>query len=149
MLIRIVPLAVMTAAALVLGGCVHRPSHSQVDELVSVEWYPLAIHFDNDARKRVHVYLAGNQREWLLGRVEPAARATLAIPEAALTEGPGFVQLVVLEGERLTLQAARNPRAVLSIAQPASSIVLQRWAFAHDQLTSFQVDGTPVDVGRE
>ena len=33
------------------------------------------------ARDYVHVYLVGEKREWLLGRVEPGAIATLRIPD--------------------------------------------------------------------
>jgi hypothetical protein len=42
---------------------------------------PPSIRFDNDAREHVHVYLIGEKREWLLGRVEAGAIAMLRIPE--------------------------------------------------------------------
>jgi hypothetical protein len=109
----------------------------------------LAIRFDNNAGEHVHVYLIGEQREWLLGRVEPGARATLQIPEASLAGSPGFVQLAVLTGKRVTLQAARDARATFTVAQPASAILSQRWTFAQGQLTSLWRRGARVDVGRQ
>src|SRR5688500_8032813 len=66
---------------------------------------PVAIRFDNGARKHVHVYLIGETRQWLLGRVEPGAIATLRIPEESLAENAMFVRLAVIAGEGLTLQA--------------------------------------------
>jgi hypothetical protein len=36
----------------------------------------------------------------------------------------------------VTLQAARHPRAKLTIAQPAAAILSQRWKFAQGELTS-------------
>jgi len=97
---------------------------------------PLTIRFDNLGRERVDVYLIGAKREWILGRVEPGATASLRIPEEALAKGLTHVRLAVLQGERLTFQAARNPRARLTIAQPASAILSQRWSFSQGALTS-------------
>jgi hypothetical protein len=84
----------------------------------------------------VHVYLVGEQREWLLGRIEPGARAVLRIPEASLAGNPAFVRLAVLAGARQTAAAARDPRATFTIPQPAATLLTQRWAFAQGQLTS-------------
>jgi hypothetical protein len=110
---------------------------------------PLTIRFDNGAREHVHVYLVGRHRQWLLGRVEPGARATLRIPKAALAGYLGVVQLAVLTGERLTLQAARHSRATFTVAQPASAILSQRWMFAQGQLTSLPFRGARVGAGRQ
>jgi hypothetical protein len=125
---------------LTLGACLpgqSRPAWDAPASADGMDAHPLAVRFDNDAREHVHVYLVGvgGQRQWLLGRVEPGARATLRIPEAALAERQGFVQLAVLTGERMTPQVARNPRAMLTVAQPASAILSQRWTFAQGQLT--------------
>jgi hypothetical protein len=122
---------------LALAACVHAPSRQVPDRLISTDARPLTIRFDNLGRERVHVYLIGATREWLLGRVEPGAIATLRIPEEALAEGSMFVRLAVLAGERRTFEAARHPRARLTIAQPASAILSQRWSFSQGQLTSF------------
>jgi hypothetical protein len=121
---------------LALGACVHASSRPVPDRLISTDTRPLAISFDNLGRERVHVYLIGATREWLLGRVEPGAIATLRIPEGALAEGSMFVRLAVLASERLTFDAARHPRARLTVAQPASAILSQRWSFSQGQLTS-------------
>jgi hypothetical protein len=145
----IVSLAATMAVTLALGACVRGPARPASDGPAPMDGHPLTIRFDNDAREHVHVYLVGRQRQWLLGRVEPGARAMLRIPEAALAGSQGFVQLAVLTGERLTLQAARDPRATFTIAQPASAILSQRWMFAQGQVTSLPLRGARVDVGRQ
>ena len=99
------------------------------------------VRFDNQARSFVHVYLVGEKREWLLGRVEPGATATLRIPEEALQSNPGFVQLAVLAGTKATQQAARDPRAQLTIAQPASALMTQRWRLSQGLLSSTALPG--------
>ena len=97
---------------------------------------PPSIRFDNDAREHVHVYLIGEKREWLLGRVEAGAVAMLRIPEESLAGDPTFVRLVVIPGEGVTLWAARHARATPTLAQPLLDIVSQRWRFAQGSLTS-------------
>jgi hypothetical protein len=131
-----VSIAATTIITLALGACVRAPSRSVPDPLISTYAGLLTIRFDNTARERVDVYLIGAKREWVLGRVEPGAIASLRIPEEALAEGSMFVRLAVLAGEPLTFEAARNPRARLTIAQPASAILSQRWSFSHGELTS-------------
>jgi hypothetical protein len=135
----LVSLAAALTVTLAPGACVGAPSRPLLEEPSPVEARPLAIRFDNDARDYVHVYLIGERRQWLLGRVEPGAIATLRIPEAALDAGSGLVQLAVLTGERVTLQAARDPRARLTIAQPASAILSNQWRFTQGQLTSLKL----------
>jgi hypothetical protein len=98
----------------------------------------LRFRFDNGGREHVHVYLIGEKREWLLGRVEAGAIATLRIPEESLVENASFVRLAVIAGEGVTLQAARNPRARLTLAQPASTILSQHWMFSQGNLTSLR-----------
>jgi hypothetical protein len=102
----------------------------------------LAIRFDNDARDYVHVYLIGTTRQWLLGRVEAGAITKLRIPEESLTGNSGFMQLAVVTGGRVTLQAARDPRAMLTIAQPTSAILSHQWKFTQGQLMP-QRNGVP------
>ena len=137
-----VSLAVMMAVTLALGACIRGPSRGTFDAPAAE--YPLAIRFDNDAREHVHVYLIAEQRQWLLGRVEPGARAMLLIPEASLVGSRGLVQLAVLTGERVTLQAAHDSRATFTIAQSASEIMSQRWRFTQGQLTSLAIRGRDV-----
>jgi hypothetical protein len=131
-----VSLAATMAVTLALGACVRGPSGPAPDAPAPVHGRPITIRFDNDGHDHVHVYLVGTQRQWLLGRVEPWARAELRIPEGALAASPGFVQLAVLTGERLTLDGARNPRARFTIAQPASAVLSRQWTFSHGELTS-------------
>jgi hypothetical protein len=131
-----VSIAATMIITLELGACVSAPSRSAPDPLMSNYAGLLTIRFENLGRERVDVYLIGAKREWVLGRVEPGAIASLRIPDGALAEGSTFVRLAVLAGEPLTFAAARNPRARLTIAQPASAILSQRWSFSQGELTS-------------
>jgi hypothetical protein len=97
---------------------------------------PPAIRFDNDAREHVHVYLIGEKREWVLGRVEAGAIALLRIPEESLAGNPSFVRLVVIAGDGVTLQAGRHAGGTRTLAQPVSDILSQRWRFSQGSLTS-------------
>ena len=131
--------AAMTILTLALGACASTPARPAL-EPSPIEAGQASLRFDNQARSYVHVYLVGEKREWLLGRVEPGAVATLRIPEGSLESNPGFVQLAVVEGKRVTQQAARDARAQLTIAQPASSILARQWRFVPGQLTSRELN---------
>ena len=126
----------MLLSTLALGACTGGPRRSAPDRLSPAQDRPHTVRFDNGGREHVHVYLIGQRREWLLGRVEPGAIATLRLPDASLADDPGFVQLAVVTGGPITQQAARDPRARLTIAQPASAIMSRRWRFAQGELTS-------------
>ncbi len=128
--------AAMTILTLALGACASAPARPALEQPSPIEAGQVSLRFDNLARSYVHVYLIGEKREWLLGRVEPGAVATLRIPDGSLESNPGFVQLAVIEGTKVTQQAARDARAQITIAQPASSILAQQWRFAPGQLTS-------------
>lgn len=123
--------------AFALAACAHAPSRPVTDGLAPEDSGSSVIRFDNQGRERVHVYLVGAERQWLLGPVEAGAVTKLRIPDAALAEGEGFMRLAVVTNARVTLQAARNARA-LTIAQPASEILSQRWRFAQGELTSLK-----------
>ena len=125
----------MTILTLALGACASAPARPTL-EPSPIEAGQVSLRFDNQARSYVHVYLVGQTREWLLGRVEPGAVATLRIPDGSLESNPGFVQLAVVAGGQATQRAARDARAQLTIAQPASSILARHWRFAQGQLTS-------------
>ena len=121
------------ALATSLGACASgaaRPAQAP-----SVEIPVRTIRFANDAGDYVHVYLIGERRQWLLGRVEQGAVATLKLPDDAVTQGTSFMQLAVLTGERVTLQAARAPGARLTMVQPAHMIASQQWRFAQGEIT--------------
>jgi hypothetical protein len=128
-----VSIAATIALTLAVGACVRAPSRPAPD-LIST-YGPLTIRFDNDGPDRLDVYLIGEKREWRLGRVEPGANARFPIPEGVLDDGSKFVRLAVLANEQLTLRAARDPRARLTIALPLSAILSQRWSFSRGELT--------------
>ncbi len=73
-----VSFAATIAITLALGACA--ASRPMPDAQLSTDAHPLTIRFDNLGRERVHVYLIGATREWVLGRVEPGAIETLRIP---------------------------------------------------------------------
>ena len=123
---------------LALVACVSAPSRPALDRPGSTLAALLSVRFDNDSRESVDVYLIGEKREWMLGRVAPGAVASLRLPEEAFVQGETMVRLAVLAGERLTLAAARDPRAVFTVTQPASAIVTQRWTFTKGNLISLQ-----------
>ncbi len=122
---------------LALGACASAPSRP-VPDGPSANTHPLTIRFDNLARESVDVYLIGVKRERWLGRVAPGAIASLPLPDGELAEGAMMIRLAVLAGERQTLAAARHPRAVLTVAQPASAILSQRWTFSQGTLNSLR-----------
>ena len=128
----------ITMTALALGACARTPTPAveAPAPVEGVEWFPLSIRFDNDAREYVHVYLIGDGRQWLLGRVEPGAVGTLKIPDAAFGGKLRFVQLAVIQGGRLTPDAAHDKRAELTILQPATSILSQQWRFTQGEIRS-------------
>jgi hypothetical protein len=100
------------------------------------------IRFDNRAEEYVHVYLVTEQRQWLLGRVDPGAQTSLRIPDAAIAANQGFARLAVIAGQNVTLQAARDPHATFTFAEPTSALLAQRWSFAQGQLTSPGLTGS-------
>jgi len=132
--VRVSSLA-LAILALALGACAPATTHRAQGPAL-VEAAPAFIRFDNDAHEHVHVYLVGERREWLLGRVEPGATALLRLPPASLADGSGLVRLAVLTGEPVALLAIRDRRVTVTIAQPPSDLLLQRWHFVQGQLTS-------------
>ncbi len=137
----IVSLATTITVTLLLGACVRRQPFAALDGPTLMQEASVHIRFDNAATEHAHVYLVTDERQWLLGRVEPGARATFRIPDAALTAGSSHVRLAVLTGERITPQVAHDPRATFTIAQPASALVSRRWTLTHGQVTPVGVNG--------
>lgn len=136
----LVSLAAAACIALSIGACATASPRLASDASASDDDIPRTVRFDNTGREFVHVYLVGEQREWHLGRVEPGARKTLRIPDEALADDAGSMQLAVIVGERVTLGAKRASRTILTIAQPSGLLLGQRWTFsqtpASGQLTS-------------
>ena len=131
-----VSIAATMAITLALSACIGASQRAVPNAGISTEALLLTIPFDNSGRERVDVYLIGATREWHLGRVEPGATASLRIPDEAFAKGSMHVRLAVIAGEPLTFDPARNPRARLSIAQPASTILSQQWRFSEGDLRS-------------
>jgi len=132
-------LTAIAMTAFTLGACARAasPPAAQVPSPVEgVEWFPLSIRFDNDERDYVHVYLIGDGRQWMLGRVEPGAVATLKIPDEAVGARLRFVQLAVIQGGRLTPDAAHDRRAELTTLQPATALLSQKWRFTQGEIRS-------------
>ena len=130
----LVSIVVTMTVMLALGAGFRGASRPGQDPPALLDRGALAIRFDNDARQYVHVYLIGAKREWLLGRVEPGVVTKLRIPEESLHGNSGFMQLAVVTGGRLSMRAAQDPRAMLTVAQPASAILSNQWKFVQGQL---------------
>jgi hypothetical protein len=149
----IVSLTAGLTLTLALGACAGNPSRSALNDPAPVAGRAPAIRFDNEARQYVHVYLVGENREWLLGRVEPGAHATLRIPDAALTDATWSMRLAVLAGERVSMRVGTQPRASVSISQPAGQLVAQKWTFvqpmANGQATAQLLGRMTSDVGQQ
>jgi len=133
----VVSLAATLTFTLVLGACAGA-SRSELEGPQPMGAGSLTVRFENEAREHVHVYLVTDRREWLLGRVEPAAVATLRIPEGSLDGDSRFVRLAVLAGQPVSPRAALDPRATLTVTQPVSALLSQQWMFAQGQLTSLR-----------
>ena len=121
---------------LALGACISAGAHPAQQRSISTEADLLSIHFDNLSTQTVDVYLIGERREWMLGRVAPGAVATLRLPDEVFLPGSTMVRLAVLAGEPARFDAARDPRTVFTIGQPASAILTQRWTFSQGNITS-------------
>lgn len=143
----LVSLASTIVLTLGLGACAGAPARARLNDPAPEEATSLAVRFDNQARDYVHVYLVGQRREWLLGRVAPGATTALRIPADALTDETGFVRLAVVTGGNVTLQAARDPRAQITMAQLATTLASQRWRIAQGQLTALAGGGARGDAG--
>ena len=144
---RLAVSAISLAATLVLGACAGRPSPTTWGETAVTTGQGATIRFVNEAETYVDVYLVGETREWWLGRVAPGARTTLRIRDDLLAATSGYLRLAVLAGAKLTAQAARDPRATFTIAQPGPSLFDQRWTFRQSQLMAPELFGAPVRLG--
>ena len=137
-----------SALTLVLGACARTGSSAAWRAPAPAEDRALAIRFDNEATVHVDVYLVAEQRQWLLGRVEPATGATLRLPAASLTPTAGFVRLVALADSPRSVLAARDPHAIVAMEQPLSAILSQRWTLSRGVFASPQLFGAPRDQRR-
>ena len=144
---RLTVSVISLAATLALGACAGRPSPTTWGGTPATTGQGATVDFVNEATSYVDVYLVGETRQWWLGRVAPGARSTLRIRDDVLATTSGYMRLAVLAGAPLSLQAARGPRATLTIAQPATSLLDQRWTFRQSQLSAPELFGARVRVG--
>jgi hypothetical protein len=135
----LVSFAAALTVTLTLGACASAPAGVARGDLAARGEAPSVVRFENGAREAVRVYLIGEQREWMLGRVEPGARATLRIPDDALAGNTQSMRLAVLSGEHVTLRAAGEGDAAISMVQPASVLTSQRWTFSQVPTASGQL----------
>jgi len=151
----LVSFAASLAITFTAGGCASASVRAPLAFYAAApaDSIPLTVRFDNDAREYVHVYLVGEKREWLLGRVEPGARVTLRIPDDAVGDYAASIQLAVLSGARVSLRAAREAPAAITILQPTADILSQRWTYsqtlATGRLTSLPGGRTRAGAGRQ
>ena len=144
---RLTVSAISLAATLALGACARGPAPTTWSGAATTIGEGTTIPFVNEAETYVDVYLVGETREWWLGRVAPGARTTLRIRGEVLTATSGYLRLAVLAGAPLTVQAARDPRATLTIAQSRQSLLDQRWTFRQSQAAAPELFGAPVRLG--
>lgn len=143
---RLTVSAISLAAGLALGACARNPAPTTAGWAAATE-QGATIRFVNEAESYVDVYLVGETRQWWLGRVAPGAQTTLRVSNEGLAMVSGYLRLAVLAGAPLTLQAARDPRATLTIAQPGPSLFDQRWTFRQSQLMAPELFGAPTRLG--
>lgn len=144
---RLTVSAISLAASLTLGACAGGPAPRTWGETAATAGQGATIRFVNEAETYVDVYLVGETRQWWLGRVAPGALTTLRIRDDGVVATSGYLRLAVLAGAPLTGQAARDPRATFTIAQPGQSLLDQRWTFRQSQVTSPELFGTPLRWG--
>jgi hypothetical protein len=126
----LVSIATALTLTLAIVGCAGNPTRSGLNDPAPIAARPATIRFDNEARQYVHVYLVGQNRDWLLGRVEPGARAMLRVPAEAMADDSWQMQLAVVAGDRVTMRAASKPGAQVTIAQSAEQLLAQKWTFS-------------------
>jgi len=146
--VSVVTLATALSATITLGACSHAATPNTWNGAVATPDGRVTIDFVNEAQAPVDVYLIGDVREWRLGRVAPGAHTTLAIPARELSATTGFVRLAVLSDAPFSQQAAREPRATTTMAQPVVALLGQRWTFRPRQLMSAEIFGERVNAAR-
>lgn len=83
--------------------------------------------------------LVGAKCEWLLGRVEPGARKTLRLPDEALADDAGSMQLAVVIGERVTVGADMTRR---DFTGSLASILTRSYVRVGERVAARTCDGS-------
>lgn len=127
--------------ALLLDGCASvsaRPDvRSREAEAMS------AIQVDNQSRDRIDIYVITETREWHVGRLDPGAKAWLSVRDRAEIGGAGMIQLAVIADASLSQKPSRDARAIVTLKQPMSELLGQRFVFAEGSLTELPSRGRP------
>jgi hypothetical protein len=92
------------------------------------------ITFRNQSAIPIQVYLVGETREWLLGRLEPLQTGQLLLPAWTGETTPASVALVVISGWSRTLDANHHPGRVRSLNEPTERLNGGIWIFVNGQL---------------
>jgi len=137
--VSLVTLTLGLSGALTLGACSRAGSPVTQNGAVATPDGRVTIDFENEAQTYVDVYLVGEWREWRLGRVAPGAHTRLRLPARELATTSGYVRLAVLANAAQTTQAAKDPRATFTIAQPLAQLPEQRWVFRQTPLASPEI----------
>jgi hypothetical protein len=131
--------AVALFGALSLVGCAARSRTAPASPIVAAEAAAAAFRptvvAENAGGEWLDVYLVHERGEWYLGRVAPGAKVALSLPTNYRAQATGMVRLAVITGTARSIQASRDPRAVLTVPQPVGTVLGQRWTFAQGQLT--------------
>jgi hypothetical protein len=120
-----------------LGACATRSAGPATPSTAAAAARPVIV-AENEGRDWLDVYVLHELGEWYLGRLAPGARATLPLPAALRGDVSPTVRLAVLPGAARTTHPSRDPRTVVSIAQPVSAVLGQRWTFVQGQLTGLR-----------
>jgi hypothetical protein len=131
--LRTLLVALLSAAS--VGGCA---THARGTQAASTTHDgaagPRVFRLDNRGLDRLDVYLLDETRDWYLGRVEPGALALLPLPRDPAFGARGMVRLAVIAGVAPGAahrpRPSREPGAVLTVWQPATRLLRQKWMFA-------------------
>ena len=119
----------VTLASLILAACTPRVRPATAPVVT-------AVHFANQSRERVDVYLVTPEREWHLGRVESLQARWLALPGEWLSAAAGTARLAVIPAAAISLRPSRERGVVISILQPVGDLLGQQWMYVGGQLSS-------------
>jgi len=139
--VSVVTVTLAVGALLALGGCRRSAAPVTWNGPSATADGRVTIDFANEAPTYVDVYLVGELREWRLGRVAPGAHTRLRLPltDDELSQMSGFVRLAVLASSVQSQQAARDPRATTTIAQPVGLLLEHQWVFRQTPLAAPEI----------
>jgi hypothetical protein len=134
---RVARAGVALLGALALGGCATRAAAPAAGPTVAASQPTILA--ENGGGDWVDVYLIHDLGEWHLGRLAPGAKMPLPLPPSFRASPTGLVRLAALAGTTRSSRPSRDPRAFVTMAQPVTAVLGQRWTFVHGQLTGLRV----------